>query len=67
MDVTTIYTIGISTAVIIALLWSFVLDKNKPPTAKEFVAKLVARALVLVVILAVVVGVITLAMGLPES
>ncbi len=59
-----IYTIGISIAVILALIWSFVLDKNKPPTVKEFVAKLVARWLLITVLFVVIVGFIDLSFGL---
>lgn len=60
MDLGTVYTIGIPTAFIMALIWS-VLDKQKPPTKKEFVAKLVARALLFIVFLAVSVGFLSIA------
>ena len=58
-----VYTIGAAVAVIAALLWSFLLDKNKPPTVGEFVAKLLARALFLLVIFAVLMGFLYLAFG----
>ena len=59
-----IYTIGISTAVVMALLWSFVFDKQKPPTAKEFAAKLAARALLIVALFAAFMGFLYVAFGL---
>ncbi len=67
MDISTIYTIGIPVAFVMALLWSLLLDKKKPPTKKEFVAKLVARALLLIVFLAVTVGVLSLALVAPSA
>ena len=51
-----IYIIGISVAVVMALIWSFVLDKQKPPSAKEFIAKLVARALFFIALMAIFMG-----------
>jgi membrane associated rhomboid family serine protease len=59
----TVYTVGVSLAVFGALLWSFVLDKKKPPTVKEFIAKLIARALFLIVLFAVLMGFLYLAFG----
>ncbi|MFK5926259.1 MAG: hypothetical protein QM483_06490 [Desulfuromusa sp.] len=59
-----VYPIGISIAVIIALLWSFVFDQQKPPTTKEFAAKLVARALFLIALFAIFMGFLDLAFGL---
>lgn len=61
MDLGIVYTVGLPVVIVMALLWSFVLDKKKPPTVKEFVAKLAARALLLIVFLAVIVGFISLA------
>lgn len=58
-----VYIIGISVAIVLALCWSFILDKQKPPSAKEFVAKLVARSLFLIVIFAVLMGFLSLAFG----
>lgn len=63
MNPGTIYPIGISIALVIALLWSFVFDKQKPPTVKEFAAKLAARALLLIVLFAAVMGFLYLAFG----
>lgn len=60
MDLGNIYTIGLICSFIIAVLWSL-LDKKKPPTAKEFTAKLVARALVIAVLFAVSVGFLSIA------
>ncbi|MCW8892992.1 MAG: prominin family protein [Deltaproteobacteria bacterium] len=56
MDPVTVYQTGLIVIVIFALLWSFVLDRNKPPTTKEFVAKLFARTLFLLFIFTVLVG-----------
>ena len=63
MEIGTIYQIGIPIALVMAALWSFVFDKDKPPTKKEFLAKLVARALLFIVFLAVIVGVLSLALA----
>ncbi len=59
----TVYTAGVSLAIVAALLWSFIFDKNKPPTVKEFIAKLVARAVFLIVLFAVLMGFLYLAFG----
>ena len=61
----TLYIIGIPIAILMALLWSFVFDKQKPPTTKEFVLKLLARAMLFIVMLAVVIGVLSLALPGP--
>lgn len=58
-----VYSVGASVAMICAVLWSFVLDKNKPAIIGEFIAKLVARALFLIVIFAVLMGFLSLAFG----
>ena len=58
-----VYSVGASASVIFAVFWSFVLDKNKPATIGEFIAKLVARALFLIVIFAVLMGFLSLAFG----
>jgi small-conductance mechanosensitive channel len=58
-----LYTIGISVAIIMAMCWSFILDKQKPPSIKEFIAKLVARALFIVAMFAVLMGFLYLAFG----
>lgn len=67
MDPGSIYKIGIPIALVAALLWSFVFDQQKPPTVKEFAVKLVARALLIVVLLAFVVGFIYMAFGGPSA
>jgi len=43
VDPMSVYKIGLVCVAAFALFWSFVLDRNKPPTTKEFVAKLLAR------------------------
>ena len=58
-----VYTIGVSVAVFMALCWSFVLDKKKPPTLKEFLAKFVARALFIIAIFSALMGFLYLAFG----
>ena len=58
-----IYTVGISVAIIMALVWSFVLDKQKPTTAKEFIAKLVAWALFFIALIAIFMGFLYVAFG----
>ena len=63
MNPGTVYIVGISIAVCCALFWSFIFDKQKPPTAKEFAAKLVARALLLIVLFAVIMGFLYVAFG----
>lgn len=67
MGLDTIYTIGIPVALVMALIWSFILDKQKPPTIKEFIAKFLARALVLIILFSVVVGVLTMALVAPPK
>jgi len=59
----TIYIIGILIAIISALIWSFILDKNKPLKVGEFVAKFLARGLLIAFLYVVVVGFIYLAFG----
>jgi len=63
MNPVSVYETGLVTAFVLALLWSFVLDKNKPPTTKEFLAKLVARALLIAVLFVVGMGFLYLAFG----
>ncbi|MDX2479909.1 MAG: hypothetical protein QNK24_06185 [Desulfuromusa sp.] len=63
MDPEFVYTVGISVALVMALFWSFVLDKQKPPSAKEFAAKLVARALFFIALFAILMGFLYLAFG----
>ncbi|SEA46035.1 hypothetical protein SAMN05660420_02144 [Desulfuromusa kysingii] len=63
MSLWLIYTIGLCVAVCFALIWSFILDRNKPPRVQEFLAKLVARILFIIVIFAVFMGFLYLAFG----
>ena len=58
-----IYTIGVAVVICIALCWSFIFDKQKPPTGREFMAKLIARGLFISFIYIVIVGFIYLALG----
>ncbi len=55
MSLYSAYAIGLLASLFLAAIWSF-LDKQKPPTLKEFVAKYFARALVLFVIIMIIVG-----------
>ena len=59
-----VYIVGISVAVGMALVWSFILDKQKPPSVKEFIAKLIARALFFIALIAIFMGFLSLAFGL---
>ena len=58
-----IYEVGIAGAFLMAFVWSFIFDKNKPPTVREFIAKLIARALFIGFIYIVIVGFFYLAVG----
>ncbi len=64
IDLYTVYAIGFFVAAAGASLWSFVLDKQKPPEVGEFIAKLLARAVFLLIIFAVLMGFLSLAFGL---
>ena len=64
MDPVIIYKIGFFVAFVMAALWSFVFDKNKPTTVKEFTAKFIARALLIAVLFTVLVGFCYLAFGM---
>lgn len=55
MSLYSAYALGLLVALFLAAIWSF-LDKQKPPTVKEFVAKFFARALVLFVLIMIIVG-----------
>ena len=59
----TIYLIGFYVALIAAVLWSFVFDKNKPPTIREFIAKLIARGVFIGFVYFVIVGFVYFALG----
>lgn len=58
-----IYKIGIAVVIGMALCWSFIFDKKKPPTGREFIAKLIARGLFISFIYIVIVGFIYFALG----
>ena len=62
MSLYSIYIIGFLIALFLAAIWSFV-DKQKPPAFWDFLAKLIARALVLFVLLVIIVGFFALVMG----
>lgn len=64
MDLMTLYIIGLLGVVLLAVVWSFVLDRHKPPTIKEFVAKFVARALFLALVYAILVSFVYLTVRL---
>lgn len=67
MDPVVIYKTGLVVVVVFALLWSFVLDRNKPSRPKEFIAKLFSRALFLAFILIVLVGFVYWVLGAFQS
>ncbi len=61
------YKIGLSVAVVVAVFWSFVLDKQKPATIAEFLGKFAARTLFLIFMFAIVMGFLYLALGLSQN
>ena len=63
LDPAIIYKAGFVLVIVLAMTWSFLLDKNKPPTTGEFIAKLFARALFLAFMLVIMVGFLYLALG----
>lgn len=63
MDPVTVYQTGLIAVALFSLLWSFVLDSNKPPTVREFFAKLAARFLFLALIFTVLISFVYLAIG----
>ena len=64
MDILQVYMYGFLAAVSFALIWSFVLDNNKPPTTREFGLKLLARFAFLAFMFGVIIGFLYLAIGL---
>lgn len=58
-----IYEIGIVGALFMALCWSLIFDKNKPPTVIEFIAKLIARGIFIGFIYFVIVGFVYFVLG----
>ncbi|MFO7766151.1 MAG: hypothetical protein R6V33_06945 [Pelovirga sp.] len=64
MDILEVYMYGLLAATAFALIWSFVLDNNKPPTSSEFALKLLARFAFLAFMFAVMIGFLYLAIGL---
>ena len=55
MSLYNVYVLCLLIALFLGAIWSF-LDKEKPPTLKEFIAKFFARSLVLFVLLMIIVG-----------
>ncbi|MBW6509727.1 MAG: hypothetical protein K0A94_09315 [Desulfuromonadales bacterium] len=64
MDILQVYLFGFLAAAALSLVWSFVLDNNKPPTTREFTLKLLARFAFLAFMFAVIIGFLYLAIGL---
>ena len=64
MDIVQVYLYGLLASVSFALVWSFILDNNKPPTTKEFGLKLLARFAFLAFMFGVIIGFLYLAIGL---
>ena len=64
MDILQVYTYGLMASAVVALVWSYVLDKNKPPTSREFTLKLLARFVFVAFMFAVIIGFLYLAIGL---
>jgi putative flippase GtrA len=62
MSLYSVYAIALLIAIFLGSIWSFV-DRKKPPTLLEFIAKLVARALVLFVLIVIIVGFFALISG----
>jgi len=62
-----VYSVGAAVVCVAALFWSFILDRNKPPSVGEFIAKLIARGFFLLVIFAVLMGFLYLAFGVFRS
>jgi len=67
MELMTVYTWGAVVVVLYSLFWSFVLDRNKPPTTREFIVKFIARGLFLMFVFSVLVGFAYYALGLFET
>lgn len=67
MDIMQVYLVGFLAAVALSLIWSLVLDNNKPPTVSELLLKLLARCLLLAFLFAVIIGFLYLAIGLFRS
>ncbi|MBD1400775.1 hypothetical protein [Pelovirga terrestris] len=67
MDILQVYMYGMLAAAVLALAWSFLLDKfdnNMPPTTRELILKLLARFAFLAFMFAVILGFLYLAIGL---
>ena len=63
LDPAIIYKVGFVLVIVLAMIWSFLLDKNKPSKIGEFIAKLFARAVFLAFMLVILVGFLYLALG----
>jgi hypothetical protein len=64
MDQMPLYMVGLLVVVLLAIVWSFVWDRHKPAAIKEFVAKLLARALFLALVYAILVSFVYLTVRL---
>lgn len=64
MDPVSVYKIGLVCVAVFALFWSFVLDRKKPSSIKEFVAKLLARAVFVGFFFTILLGFFYLLLGL---
>lgn len=64
MDLVSLYTYGAVGIVLYALFWSFILDRNRPVSTKEFVLKILARAVLLLFVFSVLVGFAYFALGM---
>jgi hypothetical protein len=59
----TLYLFGAVGVVLYALFWSFILDRNRPSTTKEFLLKILARVVFLLFVFSVLVGFSYFALG----
>ncbi len=64
MEALTVYKIGLVCVAVFALFWSLVLDRKKPPTLREFAAKLCARFVFVAFFFTILLGFFYLALGL---
>lgn len=55
MPLSSIYLVALGVSFVLGTIWSIV-DKQKPPRAWEFIAKLVVRSLFLFVLVVIVIG-----------
>ena len=55
MPLSNIYLVALAASFVLGTIWS-VVDKQKPPKAWEFIAKLIVRSLFLFVLIVIVIG-----------